>query len=317
MSAGSIFRIEDGGRLLSQLCLSFTAFIPKAAADFDATAAFEIFWKKFSKDIGWFSVNGNSADKPVDTGASWKRAVEKSLSVAGRRGASVLVRGGDARAWGLPFFELWSGPSPSTFGVLRISFSDRAFEVSELIDFLSDISAAMPFSSAHCGHSIFWNQLNVKDRARMSPNLRSWALDYPGLMNSFAATGAVPAAHGLVDIGWVTLLGIESAAIARASDIGDRLLQLRPSGVEIRDLHDGSMMIRSAPRPELLASNAAGDVENRYRIGEVMRPLWNESENSQQVVPGFDSDSEFAVQAKWINRFFLPRNSGQVATAKL
>ena len=139
----------------------------------------------------------------------------------------------------------------------------------------------------------------------MAPLLKEWALQYPGLMNNFAASGAGPAAQGLVDIGWITWLGAESCAAVRSSKIAEELAELRPQGVAVDVLPDGTMRIVSAPAPDV--SVATTDVANRYRIGEALRPLWNEAANRQQVVPGFANDPEGVARGRWTNRFFLPR----------
>jgi hypothetical protein len=297
------FWINENGRQTSQLCFSIAVYFPKTEATLDAAPAFDLFWKDYAADVSWFSVDGNAADQRISHPDVTEKLVRKSLSLIGKRGASVLVRSGEARTWGPPFLEFWSGPAPNAFGVLRILLPVEGLAHERLASFLGALAARLPYACAVGGFSVLWNQLNIQDRARMGGRLKAWALEYPGLMNSSAASGAVPAAQGLIDIGWITLLGSEPAAQARAGGIRDRLEALRPSGVTVDDLPDGSMQILAAPTPGLLASTP--DVDNRYRIGAVLRPLWNEAANGRQVVPGF-SDPSYAEQARWANRFFLP-----------
>lgn len=182
---------------------------------------------------------------------------------------------------------------------LPLSWFSEAGQVG-LQRFWNDALEQFPLQSGYVGYSLFYN--NNFD-SLIEPHIFAWLQRHPGLLEPMFSHSIV-SQHGLVDLGWITLLGKGFVdRMGGAESLKEAVSHI--GGVHCLDLPHQGLGIQLGDHPRM-GDLAKGDAMDDYRaLGKVLAPLRNrQALHEGMSVAGFDDNEYPGLREKWIDRFF-------------
>lgn len=308
------FHITHGSATLCQPCLTLALFAPELKGDEDLSGPLRVFNAHFGETIAWCRDKHNQMHaKPVshDGWPAQCDALVKRLQVGAKHGEIVELRAASSTRdeWLPPFLELSSDPAPHAKLHLRIALplawlksnGVPAFEA-----FINEIaSSGFPYKFGYAGIGLMWNRSSAQAQGALRQSFREWSNRHPGLLAVNPLAQIYPAVHGLVDIGWITLLGPDFAStVGGASALSASLDAKHAQDIVVRELNGGRLSIRAGAWPHLGDRHQGDLVDLQRAVGASLRVLWNKDTNPVQYLEGFDNSGDYSTHAVWANRFF-------------
>lgn len=307
------FVIEYKGKIVCEPCLVFAFFAPELTCEEDLSGPFDAFIRRFGDMQEWFYNDGDQKRaKRLSRGNRAQLLYQMREQLRNpKNGACVILRpDSDRKEWRLPNFEhsLHSGAFTNMHLQIALPLSWLSNGTSGEVDVFLDemLSADFPFTSGYVGLGFSWNVLASFDTHLTHPFFYEWLSQHPGLMSS-TSLGQVPVSRfGLVDIGWITLLGKNFTAKAGGAEgIMQRIDAQYQQEISIRNLAHGGIAIQAGEWPQFGDVSKGRLLEERRAVGHALRCLWNEEKNGDQLVQGFPRDEDYKEHRKWANRFFV------------
>jgi hypothetical protein len=305
------FVVGDGQHTLCQPGLVIALFTPTLEGTETLRSPLNAFLRRFSSELEWYLVDpqeSRSKKLPVvDRDDFLAELASRSMDASAD--ASLELRGtSDRMEWVPPLFDFHKSSAPDAEMSIWMGLSLAWLEAQgvEGLDIFLDemLVGGFPFRHGYIGLGLICNH-RAAHSASLKLRIHDWAIQHPGLMASEALGQSYVASHGLVDIGWITLLAAEEAKkVGGGAGIRERLAETSRDKVTIRELPGGALAIRAGDLPVFGDLNANGSLEHQAAVGKALRPLWNRERNSRVVLTGFETTKDFTEQGKWANRFF-------------
>lgn len=309
------FHITQGSTTLCQPCLTLAFFAPELKGDEDMSGPLRVFDAHFGETIAWCrDKHDQMHPKPVsrDGWPKLREALFKRLQVGAKHGEVVELRSASSTRdeWLPPFFELSSDTAPHANLHLRVALplawltSNGVPALEALIDEI--VASGFPFKFGYAGIGLMWNRSSVQALGVLRQSFREWSSRHPGLIAVNPLAQIYPAAHGLVDVAWITLLGPDFAkTVGGAAALSASLhAEHTPQDISVRELSGGCLAVRAGAWPRLGDKLHGDRVELQRTVGRALRVLWNKDANPVQYLEGFDNSGDYSEHAVWANRFF-------------
>lgn len=309
-----IFCQNSFDRALCQPCLRIVLFGVELTASPGLASPLKAFIKHFGDQVAWYRDGFHQS-------TSKRLTKEKSIDVFEKmqteimrpKGAVAALMGASKKGeWRTPAFHYWKSggiSAPFVMMSLPIEWLNNV-GVNGVRMFLREIMLDdFPLLSGYVGPSILWNDSFLSDETLLSDSFRKWLTRYLGLMHPIPLAQIDFARNGLVDIGWITLLG---SALAEKINGGEQLLtkisaDLR-SGIKIEKFSNGELAIQAGAMP-ILGDLALNDFPVLQKeVGAALASLRDSRESTSLFVPGFSTDEVDESRSQWVNRFFSERN---------
>ena len=310
-----IFCQSSVDRVLCEPCLRIVLFGSELTASPGLASPLKAFIRHFGGQVAWY-IDGFHQSRP-------KRLIkEKSIEVFEKmqteitrpKGAVATLMGPSKKGeWRTPAFRYWKS------GGISAPFVMMSLPIEWLNDnggngvkkFLQEsLSDDFPLFSGYVGLSILWNDSFLSDETLLSNSFRKWLVRYPGLMHPTPLAQIDFARNGLVDIGWITLLGTAlSTKIGGMEPLIGRFLADSRSEIEIEKLTDRVLSIHAGPSP-VLGDQTVNDFPMLQKeIGVALAELRDSREITWLSVPGFSKNEVDKERWEWVNRFFPAQKS--------
>lgn len=307
------FFLQDGTRIRCQPCLVISFFAPIIDNDSDLSAPLVAFLAKFQEQINWYRNDFNQMHAKRISKAG-KDALFKDMHDELRNptsGALIELHGGNHKdEWILPSYQHSSVRPPSSRMNITIKISLAWLEDNGLVgleSFIdSTLSDGLPYSFGYVGLGLMWNESSISDLPYLRPYFYQWLKRFPGLMTPAPAAQVYPAQHGLVDIGWITFLGMEFATkLGGVNGILARIPGEFQNSIALRHLKNGGISIRAGNAPQLGDAENGDSIPLQRAVGHALREIWcGSGPECGQVVEGFPKDPAHTEEDLWSRRFF-------------
>lgn len=279
---------------------------------------YEAFRKRFGQYMGWYKTNTDSRFKKIkpaklDMVPFWfadpRSKKDNPLGFEMRPGHSQ----NDMQ---VPSFQFFCGQTPDlpafpdkglpfrpahAEGNFRICLPlDHGFEtLTGMLSFLDEALAEFPFVSGYVGYSLYWNDADTLfERDYFNQQVPRVHMRVPGLGQSRPMYWTENAIYdGLVDIGWITLLGKKTMGLIGGCDkLAERLAG---TSAQVRSIpgEDQSFMVIACDAPQLGDLEAGDSIPAYQAVGWALRDLRAKREHHY---PGFSLEA----YNKWRSRFF-------------
>jgi hypothetical protein len=306
-----IFCQSGVDRVLCQPCLRIVLFGIELTASPGLASPLKAFIKHFGGQIAWY-IDGfhQSTPKRLTKEKSIDVFEKMQMEIMRPKGAVATLMGPSKKGeWRTPAFRYWkSGGISAPFVMMSLPIewlNDKGENGVKM--FLREImSGDFPLLSGYVGLSILWNDSFLSDETLLSNSFRKWLVQYPGLMHPTPLAQIDFARNGLVDIGWITLLG---SALAAKINGGEQLLtkisaDLR-SEIEIDRFSNGELAIQAGAMP-VLGDRASNDFPLLQKeVGAALALLRDSRKSTSLFVPGFSTNEIDESRSQWVNRFFF------------
>jgi hypothetical protein len=303
-----------GGLVVCEPCIAFTLFsnarISKDEAPPNLLGPYGVFMEDFLAQVGWCRTSGNQMH-PSKVTQSELAVLPNWLADPKRRVRDAVGEfyGGKVRGeWRTPALELRAGPTYAEFFV-RISLPLTWLKekgptgVEEYLRRLLD--GGFPLHSGYVGLGFAWDHASPAVHDELEPVFFELLQRHPGLVSTSPLSQSLVARFGLVDIGWITLLGSELCAkMGGQEDLRKRCATIDVAKAQL--LPGQGLMIRLGEGPRL-GDAEAGDTLEEYRaLGKLLSPLRDPSRLERKlVIAGFGVHApDDEPRKKWIHRFF-------------
>lgn len=308
------FHVTNGKATLCLPCLTLALFAPELKGDEDLSGPLRVFNAHFGETIAWCRDDFDQMHPKRVLKDGWLAHCDtliKRLQVGAKRGEIVELRAASSTRdeWLPPFFELTSEPAPRANLHLCVALPLawlKSNGVAAFEAFIDEIvSSGFPFKFGYAGIGLMWNRSSAQAQGALRQSFREWSNRHPGLLSVNPLAQIYPAAHGLVDIGWITLLGSNFAkTVGGAVALSASLDTEHTRGIIVRELSGGRLFIRAGAWPRLGDKQQGDLVDLQKAVGASLRVLWNKDANPIQYVEGFDNSGDYSAHAVWANRFF-------------
>jgi hypothetical protein len=311
----SDFVIKLNGVVRCELCLSVVLFANVKLTKEDEPppgllTPYRVFLEDFRDTVEWCRTDGDQmhAVKITD-----ERLAEfpKWLADPKRRykgtAGTELRKGRSREEWRAPCFEMSYGGqfNPCLYVQISLPFSWLAEKGREGTEsyIARLVEDGFSLSSGYVGLGFAWH--SAGDDPEVKRSFFEWLQRFPGLMSTSPMSQANVAPSGLVDLGWVTLLGAELTNKIGGIDA----LRARCSSIPkaaVAPLPNNGAMIRLGEDPRV-GDVQAGDQLDEYRaLGKALSPLRDAAKVTKSlVVDGLPvREPGLEILRKWANRFF-------------
>jgi hypothetical protein len=166
--------------------------------------------------------------------------------------------------------------------------------------FLEVSLTEFPLQAGYVGYSLFYNN---NYESLIEPHIFAWLQRHPGLLEPMFSHSIV-SQHGLVDLGWITLLGKDFVdRMGGATSLKEAVSHI--DGIDYLELPHNGLGIQIGDQPRM-GDILKGEPLNDYRaLGRVLAPLRNrQALHEGMAVAGFDDNEYPGLREKWIDRFF-------------
>ncbi len=287
-------------------CMTLALFASTCTPEADMSSAATTFESRYVEQVQQYrSGFGQAVRRKTEArAADLLTNAAQALSRVGKRGGYFQFCAGQPRSnVEAPYFEINSSKSPFADAACKWALAATAenCEASFLRQLLMEANASFEFEMGYCGLGFLWDTSTFDRRELLTPYLTSMAWQHPGLMSPDPLSQGHRARAGLVDIGWITLLGARRCADAGGVD--GILGRLSPSARQKIVAHawpSGAATFTCGERPGLAWDSE--DVLLRRELGAALRMIWNGDENARTSPFGLGGDA--ATRSAWINRFF-------------
>lgn len=306
------FLVMDGDRIRCQPCLNFAFFAPHISDGSRLDGALDVFLGLFGESVDWYRSDFHQMH-PKRLSSAKRVAIldtmRAELANIGKGAVVELHAGGSREEWSLPAWSLTSAGGEKAYMSLAIQLplswleSSGVDGVEAFLDQL--LGAGLPMSHGYIGLGLMWNPSWGADMAALGLHFYQWLGQHPGLTNPCVLSQKDASVHGVVDIGWITLLGKEFAEKAGgAEQIAGRIQSQLLSQISIRPLPGNGLAIRAGELPKYGDKTNGDDLPLQRAVGGAIRSLWDEDRSALQVIDGFPRDPQFTEQRHWASRFF-------------
>lgn len=309
------FHVTQGSTTLCQPCLTLAFFAPQLKGDEDLSGPLRVFDAHVGETIAWCREKFDQMHPKRVSRDGWpplRELLLKRLQVGAKRGEVVELRSASStrEEWLSPLFELSSVSAPRANLHLRVALplawltSNGVPAFESLIDEI--VASGFPFKFGYAGIGLMWNRSNLQAAGALRQSFREWPSRHPGLIAINPLAQIYPAAHGLVDVAWITLLGPDFAKTVGGAASLSASLDAEPAsqGISVRELSGGGLAVRAGAWPRLGDKLHGDHVDLQRTVGRALRILWNKDANPVQCLEGFDNSGDYSAHAVWANRFF-------------
>lgn len=308
------YRLEQDGLVLCEPCLTFSFF---SDAQLDSTeppdilAPYRAFVEAFGAQVSYCRTSGGQmhAKKITQTDLDMPYKWLSDSKKRSRGQLDIELRTGSCRdEWRAPCLEIVHRKQTIQHTCYRICISLDCFmqwKSSGVIQYLEQSLTAFPLMSGYVGLSFAWNYARPPVEDLTKPYFYRWLQRHPGIMCPEILSQNRVSHCGLVDLGWITLLG--SAYCERMGHIEGLRAALAPcEGVVVEPLGASGAAIRIGEAPRL-GDVLAGDTMEDYRaVGQALAPLCLDRHvlHEEMVIHGLYDKNSDKIQSQWIDRFF-------------
>jgi hypothetical protein len=225
-----------------------------------------------------------------------------------RRQLSIELRAGKAsNEWRPPCLDIMHVKSqpPRTYCQIGVPLEKyNRWGLNGVMSYLNSSLAGFPLLSGYVGYSFSWNHSDPRVEDATAPYFHQWLQRHPGLMAPNVMSHGRFASYGLVDLGWITLLGKEYCdRMGGMEALRSSLDTVR--GVVVEEIDGGGAMIRIGDAPRLGDTKTGDTLEDYRATGKVISPLRDrELLHRKLVIDGVYDRHTKTIQSKWIDRFF-------------
>lgn len=307
------FTVNVEGNICCRPCLNFVFFAPTLQTQLDLSEPYTAFVRRFDSLLKWYRNDGDqmhAKSLPVEHRSDWHLKTKRELANA-KDGVYIELRATSV-------IDEWLPPA-LTLSSSRIPWADMQLHISLPISWLEEEGAPgvdafiddilgndFPFAFGYVGLGLCWKEFSVTKPSILFPLFNEWLKEHPGLTRGDPIGQIYPARNGLVDIGWITLLGADYAQkIGQTEGIMSGIDAEYKNDVQVRPLVNGGVAIKAGHQPQLGSISKGNRLDVQCAVGRSLRSLWDGEKNKVQVVSGFVTTEGFVEQGKWANRFFV------------
>ncbi len=306
----SDYQLEQDGLIVCEPCLSINLFSDTDLGAPDAPAMlgpYEAFLASFKEQLNYCILDGNQMHAKVATPALLQVLPNEMNDHKRRKKGGIYAnyRHGKTRnEVRAPSFEFDYSKIGQPHTAIRIRLPLAWFDQQGLLGinrFLTESIKAFDLQAGYVGYCFAWK---YDFDSPLEPYFLRWLQRHPGLMAPSFFAQANVSYHGLIDIGWITLLGAKFVERMGGPEGLAKATRHVP-GIAYESFPHGAVGLRIGDAPRL-GDTLDGDPMNDYRaLGKVLAPLRNaEAIVKSMTVTGHDDREHPGLRAKWINRFF-------------